>query len=114
MSCNANLCWQAGAFTSCLAALHTPAEDPEVTQQLNDLRGALNDLNEQVVGSSLVFLDGDRVDIRNNETNLGALCLPGGRPSVVPQQAYLLCLYPVQLVAHLPTGCTHAWQSWID
>lgn len=36
------------------------------------MRGAINNLNEQIVGSTLVFLDGDRVDIRNNETNLGA------------------------------------------
>lgn len=56
------------------ALLHccTPAEDPEITQQLNDLRGGLNDLNSQVIGSSLVFLNGERVDVRNNETNLGA------------------------------------------
>ncbi len=94
VSCDANVRWQAGAFTSCPPALHHSAEDPEVTQQLNDLRGALNDLNEQVVGSSLVFLDGDRVDIRNNETNLGALCLPGGRPSVVPQQGIPAVLVP--------------------
>lgn len=40
--------------------------------ELDDLRGAINALNDEIIGSSLVNLDGSRVDVRNNETNLGA------------------------------------------
>lgn len=35
------------------------------------MRGAIDDLSDQVIGSSAVLLDGEREDVRSRETNLG-------------------------------------------
>ena len=45
--------------------------DPTVESQLAELRTPLNALNTAVVGSSAVVLDGERINVRNKETNLG-------------------------------------------
>jgi 2',3'-cyclic-nucleotide 2'-phosphodiesterase (5'-nucleotidase family) len=50
-----------------------PVEDPVVAAQLAELRGPIDEFNSLLVGSSDVFLNGERLDMRNRETNLGDL-----------------------------------------
>lgn len=101
--------WQACRKQTALLHRCTPAEDPEITQQLNELRGGLNDLNSQVIGTSLVFLNGERVDVRNNETNLGA-----ARVGVMARGAWRACCtacasLPACPPARLPASCSSWW-----
>ncbi|KAL4425700.1 hypothetical protein ABPG75_009716 [Micractinium tetrahymenae] len=49
------------------------ADDPVVVGMLDALSGPIDAANSQVIGPSLVDLDGDRGQVRNGETNLGDL-----------------------------------------
>lgn len=68
LPCQAGFQLQVGTAACALP----PAEDPAIAQQLNVMRGAINDLSDQIIGSSAVLLDGEREDVRSRETNLGA------------------------------------------
>ena len=48
-------------------------EDPVVAQKLADLTKPLDELKKQVIGQSMVDLDGRRATVRNQESNLGNL-----------------------------------------
>ncbi len=62
--------------TSFLPPLPPPlADDPVAAARLAELQGPLADYTSQVVGEAATTLDGERIDIRNRETNLGnAMC----------------------------------------
>ncbi|KAL4445897.1 hypothetical protein ABPG77_009096 [Micractinium sp. CCAP 211/92] len=49
------------------------ADDPVVLGMLDALSGPIDDANAEVVGETLVDLDGDRAVVRNGESNLGDL-----------------------------------------
>lgn len=48
-------------------------DDPVAAARLAELQGPLNEYAGTVVGEAATTLDGERVDIRNRETNLGSL-----------------------------------------
>lgn len=48
-------------------------DDPTTAQQVASLKGPLDALNTGVVGKTNVVLNGERVDVRNKETNLADL-----------------------------------------
>lgn len=49
------------------------ADDPVAAARLAELQAPLADYTGQVVGEAAATLDGERIDIRNRETNLGDL-----------------------------------------
>ncbi|TXC89331.1 bifunctional 2',3'-cyclic-nucleotide 2'-phosphodiesterase/3'-nucleotidase [Metabacillus litoralis] len=53
------------------------AEDEEAATLLDSLSGPIEELKQQNVGKSSVFLDGDRNSVRDSETNLGNLITDG-------------------------------------
>jgi 5'-nucleotidase / UDP-sugar diphosphatase len=47
--------------------------DPEAAAELEELKGPIEEMKQTIVGSSATFLNGERNDVRLNETNLGNL-----------------------------------------
>lgn len=52
-------------------------EDQEAAELLASLSGPIDELKQQIVGKSNVFLDGERSSVRTRETNLGNLITDG-------------------------------------